>query len=68
VERARQPVRVPFVGHVGDSQARQVLTPTANGFPWLGGSTGSSDSKQADGAVYSMADAQNVPLLNSTEP
>jgi subtilisin family serine protease len=30
-----QVYRVPFAGFVGDYQGIQVLTPTANGFPWL---------------------------------
>ena len=32
-------LRVPFGGYVGDYQARQVLVPTANGFPWLAKTT-----------------------------
>jgi minor extracellular serine protease Vpr len=32
--------RVPFAGFVGDYQSIQVLTPTANGFPWLAVSIG----------------------------
>lgn len=28
-------LRVPFAGYIGDYQARQVLVPTPNGFPWL---------------------------------
>jgi subtilisin family serine protease len=30
-----QVYRVPYAGFVGDYQGIQVLTPTANGFPWL---------------------------------
>jgi hypothetical protein len=35
-----QVYRVPFAGFVGDYQGIQVLTPTANGFPWLAVSIG----------------------------
>ena len=48
--------RVPFAGYIGDYQARQVLVPTANGFPWLAktsnGSTFSSNNVAL--APYSM--------------
>jgi subtilisin family serine protease len=58
-----QVVRVPFAGYVGDYQARQVLTPTASGFPWLASYNGTTYSKKAQGGVFSMADAQNIPYF-----
>jgi subtilisin family serine protease len=58
-----QVVRVPFAGYVGDYQARQVLTPTANGFPWLATFNGATYFKQAQGAVFSMAGANNMPYF-----
>ncbi|HEX8699609.1 MAG TPA: S8 family serine peptidase, partial [Myxococcaceae bacterium] len=56
-----QVVRVPFAGYVGDYQARQVLTPTASGFPWLATYNGTTYFKQAQGSVFSMTDALNMP-------
>ena len=48
-------LRVPFAGFVGDYQGIQVLTPTANGFPWLAKTTnGSSFSNNAAGVPYTM--------------
>ncbi|CAA9322534.1 MAG: hypothetical protein AVDCRST_MAG71-1337 [uncultured Lysobacter sp.] len=48
-------LRVPFAGYAGDYQARQVLTPTPSGFPWLAKLADGSYSNQAGGATYSMA-------------
>jgi minor extracellular serine protease Vpr len=62
-EDGGQVVRVPFAGYVGDYQARQVLTPTASGFPWLARRSGTSYSRQAQGGTYSMADAENLPYF-----
>ena len=42
-------MRVPFAGFKGDFQALQVLTPTANGFPWLAKRTGGVFTKQPRG-------------------
>jgi subtilisin family serine protease len=47
--------RVPFAGFVGDYQGIVVLTPTANGFPWLAKLIGSSFFNQPGGATYTMA-------------
>jgi minor extracellular serine protease Vpr len=47
-------VRVPFVGYKGDYQARQVLFPTAFGFPWLAKLSGTSLFNQPNGATYSL--------------
>jgi len=55
-------LRVPFAGYVGDYQLRQVLAPTANGFPWLAKLGTASYTKQASGATYSMA-GNDVPFF-----
>lgn len=55
-------LRVPYAGYVGDYQARQVLTPTANGFPWLAKFTGSSYANQPGGATYTMA-GNDIPFF-----
>jgi minor extracellular serine protease Vpr len=55
-------LRVPFAGYVGDYQARTVLAPTANGFPWLARLSGGSYTKQAAGATYSMV-GNDVPFF-----
>lgn len=55
-------LRVPFAGYTGDYQKRQVLTPTANGFPWLAKLSGSSYSKQASGATYTMV-GNDIPFF-----
>ena len=47
-------LRVPYAGFKGDYQAIQVLTPTANGFPWLAKLSGGSLSNQPAGASYSL--------------
>jgi minor extracellular serine protease Vpr len=47
--------RVPYVGFKGDYQAIQVLTATANGFPWLAKTTnGATFSNNAAGVPYTM--------------
>ena len=55
-------LRVPFAGYLGDYQARQVLVPTANGFPWLAKLGGGSYSNQPDGATYSMV-GDDIPFF-----
>ncbi|GAB1597035.1 S8 family serine peptidase [Lysobacter claricitrinus] len=55
-------LRVPFSGYIGDYQTRQVLVPTANGFPWLAKLTGNSYFNQPSGATYSMA-GNDVPFF-----
>jgi subtilisin family serine protease len=54
--------RVPYAGFVGDYQSIQVLTPTANGFPWLAKLSGPSYFNQPGGASYSMA-AGDIPYF-----
>jgi hypothetical protein len=43
-----QVYRVPFAGYIGDYQAKQVLVPTANTFPWL--------SVLYEGSYYQLTD------------
>lgn len=47
--------RVPYAGFKGDYQAIQVLTPTANGFPWLAKLANGSFTNQPGGASYTLA-------------
>ena len=49
-----QVYRVPFAGFVGDYQGITVLTPTANGFPWLAQLSGDSYFNRPAGATYTM--------------
>ncbi len=54
------PLRVPFAGFKGDYQSTQVLTPTANGFPWLASLSGTSLTNQPGGATFTMADESSI--------
>jgi minor extracellular serine protease Vpr len=48
---------VPYAGYKGDYQAQQVLTPTANGFPWFAGlnAAGTSFTRiTAAGSTFSL--------------
>ena len=48
-------LRVPYAGFKGDYQSTQVLTPTANGFPWLAQLVdGFYQNRNATGASYTM--------------
>ena len=49
-----QTYRVPFAGLKGDYQSITVLTPTANGFPWLAKLIGPSLFNQPAGATYTL--------------
>lgn len=51
---------VPYAGFIGDYQTVQVLTPTANGFPWLAQLVGTSFFNRPTGAVYTMV-GDDVP-------
>lgn len=55
-------LRVPFAGYVGDYQARQVLAPNANGFPWLAKLGGGTFTNQPGGATYSMV-GDDIPFF-----
>lgn len=49
-----QTLRVPYAGFKGDYQSIQVLTPTANGFPWLAKRNGTSYVNQPNGATFTL--------------
>ncbi len=55
-------LRVPYAGYIGDYQLRQVLVPTANGFPWLAKFTGTSYTNQPAGATYTMV-GDDIPYF-----
>ena len=55
-------LRVPYTGFKGDYQSIQVLTPTANGFPWLAQLVGTSYQNRPTGGTYSMG-GSDVPYL-----
>jgi subtilisin family serine protease len=57
-----QELRVPFAGFKGDYQSIQVLTPTANGFPWLAKIVGPSYQNQAGGATYTLQ-GNDLPFI-----
>jgi minor extracellular serine protease Vpr len=59
---AGQTYRVPYAGFRGDYQSIQVLTPTANGFPWLARIVGSNFMRQNTGATFTMASG-DIPYL-----
>jgi hypothetical protein len=48
------PLRVPFAGFMGDYQQIPVLTPTANGFPWLAQLVGGFFNNRPGGATYTL--------------
>lgn len=56
------PIQVAYAGFKGDYQSTQVLTPTANGFPWLARLSGTSYGKQSAGASFTMA-GNDVPFV-----
>ena len=45
---------VPFAGFKGDYQSTQVVTPTANGFPWLAQQVGGTLFNRPAGATFTM--------------
>lgn len=53
-EDGGQSYRVPYAGFIGDYQTLQVLTPTANGFPWLSQIVGGFFENRPTGATYTM--------------
>ena len=54
--------RVPYAGFKGDYQSTQVLTPTANGFPWLAQLAGGFFTNRPAGATFTLADG-DVPYF-----
>lgn len=53
---------MPYGGFIGDYQSIQVLTPTANGFPWLGQLVSGSYFNRSGGGVYTM-ERGDIPYL-----
>ena len=57
-------ISVPFAGYKGDYQAQQVLSPTANGFPWFARLSGGSFTKiTAAGSTFTLANGDNPYFL-----
>ena len=54
--------RVPYAGFKGDYQSTVVLTPTANGFPWLAQLVGSSFFNRAAGGTFTMV-GNDIPFF-----
>ena len=54
--------RVPYAGLKGDYQSTVVLTPTANGFPWLAQLVGSSYQNRPAGGTYTMV-GSDIPYF-----
>jgi subtilisin family serine protease len=54
--------RVPFAGFKGDYQSTVVLTPTANGFPWLAQLVGTSYFNRPAGQTYTMV-GNDIPFF-----
>jgi subtilisin family serine protease len=52
-----QSYRVPYAGFIGDYQSKQVLVPTAAGFPWLAKLSGSNLNNSPAGATFTMTGA-----------
>ena len=55
-------LRVPFAGFKGDYQSTQVLTPTANGFPWLAQLAGGFYNNRPAGATFTMV-GDDIPFF-----
>jgi minor extracellular serine protease Vpr len=55
-----QTYRVPYAGLKGDYQSITVLTPTANGFPWLAQLVGTSLFNRPTGGTFTLA-AGDIP-------
>ncbi|WP_349741412.1 S8 family serine peptidase [Roseateles cavernae] len=56
------PIQTAYAGFKGDYQSTQVLTPTANGFPWLAKLNGASYSNQPAGASFTMV-GNDIPFV-----
>jgi hypothetical protein len=56
------PLSVPYAGFKGDYQSTVVLTPTANGFPWLTKFDGASYTNQPGGATYTLVNG-DIPYF-----
>jgi hypothetical protein len=55
-------LRIPYAGFKGDYQSTVVLTPTANGFPWLAQLVGTSFFNRAAGQTYTMV-GNDIPFF-----
>ena len=53
-EGGGQVYRVPYAGFIGDYQAKVVLTPTSNGFPWLAQVVGTNFVNRSSGGTFTM--------------
>ena len=53
---------VPYAGFKGDYQTTVVLTPTANGFPWLAKLSAGNFTNQPAGATYTLANG-DIPYF-----
>lgn len=62
-EGGGETLRVPYAGFIGDYQSIQVLTPTANGFPWLAQLVGTSYFNRPAGGTYTMTGNDIAYLL-----
>jgi minor extracellular serine protease Vpr len=54
--------RVPYGGFKGDYQSTQVVTPTANGFPWLAQQVGTSLFNRPAGGTFTLV-GSDIPLF-----
>jgi subtilisin family serine protease len=54
--------RVPYAGFKGDYQSTVVLTPTANGFPWLAQLVGTSFFNRPAGQSYTLV-GNDIPFF-----
>jgi len=54
--------RVPYAGFKGDYQSTVVLTPTANGFPWLAQLVGTNFLNRPNGGTYTLQNG-DVPYF-----
>ncbi|MCC6556878.1 MAG: S8 family serine peptidase [Polyangiaceae bacterium] len=55
-------LRVPYAGYKGDYQAIQVLTPAADGYPWLASLSGSTYTSQPNGATFTLQSG-DIPYI-----
>jgi minor extracellular serine protease Vpr len=54
--------RVPYAGMKGDYQGTRVLTPTANGFPWLAQLGGGFFNNRPTGATFTLI-GEDIPFF-----
>ncbi|MES2960368.1 MAG: S8 family serine peptidase [Pseudomonadota bacterium] len=56
------PLRVPYAGFKGDYQSTVVLTPTANGFPWLAQLSGTTFFNRPNGGTFTLI-GNDIPFF-----